>query len=281
MAMRKSIGDNFIPSGLDLAAGLDLIKTAGFDGVELWLGAKPWFQETTSDADLHRLHQQIRGAGLAVSNISNTLDWDKNIAARDPQIRASAIRHVERQIEAAQIFETDAILVVVGIVTETEPYNDVYARSLDALRQVGGKAAAAHIRVGVENCCSEQRFLLSTREFSTFLDDVSSPAVGIHLDVGNIHDTGFAEQWIQMHGARITRIHMKDVHRHRGRCGHESVYTNIFLGDNNWKAIRSALDEIHYDSWLIAEMEAPYHFAPDQQFYDTAAALTRFISGRL
>jgi len=100
------------------------------------------------------------------------------------------------------------------------------------------------------------------------------------LDVGNIHDTGFAEQWIEMHGPRITRIHLKDVLKHRGRCGDQSVYTNLFMGDNNWPAIRAAMIKVGYDGWLIAELEA-YRYAPDQQFYDTAAAIDRLISGRL
>jgi sugar phosphate isomerase/epimerase len=53
------------------------------------------------------------------------------------------------------------------------------------------------------------------------------------------------------------------------------------LGNNNWPAIRAALDKVHYDGWIIAEMEAVYKFAPDQQFYDTAAAMDRFINGRM
>jgi sugar phosphate isomerase/epimerase len=137
------------------------------------------------------------------------------------------------------------------------------------------------VKIGVENCCAEQKFLLSPREFNTFLNDVNNPWVGIHLDVGNIHDTGFAEQWIAMSGSRITCIHLKDVLKHRGRCGDQSVYTNIFLGDNDWRAIRDALTKIGYNGWLVAEMEARYRYAPDQQIYDTSAAMSRVISGNL
>ena len=109
---------------------------------------------------------------------------------------------------------------------------------------------------------------------------MGSPFVGIHLDVGNIHDTGFAEQWIEIHGPRITRIHLKDVMKKRGRCC-DTVYTSLFIGDNNWPAIRAALGKVRYDGWLIAEMEARYRYARDQQFYDTAADMDRLISGKL
>lgn len=279
--MRKSIGDNMIPNGWSFEKGLDLIKKSGFDGVELWLGEKPWFKMDTTDAAVRDLHRKVRDAGLAVSNVSNSLDWDENLSARDPRVRAASMRHIERQMEAAQLFGTDAILVVAGVVTEQVPYNDVYRRCVEGLQELGEKAARAKVKIGCENCCSEQRFLLSPREFRQFLDDVNRPYVGIHLDVGNIHDTGFPEQWIEIHGPRITRIHLKDVMRKRGRCGGQSVYTNLFLGDNNWPAIRAALDKAGYNGWLIAEMEARYRFAPDQQFYDTAAAIDRFVSGRL
>ncbi len=279
--MRKSIGDNMIPRGWSFEKGLELIRKSGFDGVELWLGEKPWFKMETTDAAVRDLERKVRDAGLAVSNVSNSLDWDENLSAREPRVRAAATRHIERQIEAAQMLDTDAILVVAGVVTEQAPYNDVYRRCVESLQTLGEKAAKAKVKIGCENCCSEQRFLLSPREFRQFLDDVNHPWIGIHLDVGNIHDTGFPEQWIEMHGPRITRIHLKDVMRKRGRCGDQSVYTNLFLGDNNWPAIRAAMDKVGYNGWLVAEMEARYRFAPDQQFYDTAAAIDRFVAGRL
>jgi hexulose-6-phosphate isomerase len=278
--MKKAIGDNMIPKGWTLEQGLALIKKSGFEGVELWLGDKPWFQMNTSDAEVRALRRKVEDVGLAVSDVANTFDWDENISARDPQVRARAIRHVERQIETAEILGTDSTLVVAGLVTAEIPYNEVYVRTAESLRTLSEKAAKARVKIGCENCCSEQRFLITPREFRQFLNDVKSPWVGIHLDVGNIHDTGFAEQWIEIHGPRITRVHLKDVLKHRGRSGDQSVYTNIFLGDNNWPAIRAALDKVGYDGWIIAEMEARYRFAQDQQFWDTAAAFDRFIAAR-
>jgi L-ribulose-5-phosphate 3-epimerase len=275
--VKKSMGDNMIPKGWSFERGLELIKKAGYDGVELWLGDVPWFQLETTDTQVKELGRKVANAGLVVSNVSTGLHWEFPLSASDPKVREKGMKIVERQIETAQLLGTDAILVVAGLVTEEVPYNEVYLRCLDALKQLAPRAEKTHVKIGCENCNSEQRFLLSPREFATFLDDVNSPAVGLHLDVGNIHDTGFAEQWIQIHGSRITRIHVKDVKKHRGRSGHQSVYTNIFLGDNNWPAIRAALTKVGYDGWLVAEMEDRYHYALDQQFYDTAAALDRII----
>jgi hexulose-6-phosphate isomerase len=279
--MKKSIGDNMFVKEWTFEEGLALVKKAGFDGIELWLGHGSWFQVETKDAEVRGLRRKIEDAGLVVSNVSNTLDWDNPLSSRDPRVREKAVRHITRQIETAQILGTDAILIVAGLVTEETPYQEVYPRTVEALKELAVTAGRAGVRIGCENCCSEQRFLMSPREFKLFLDDVGSPWVGLHLDVGNIHDTGFPEQWIEIHGPRITCVHVKDVLRHRGRCGNESVYTNLFLGDNNWKAIREAFRKVGYDGWLIAEMEARYRYAPDQQFHDTAAAMDRLIAGRL
>lgn len=279
--MKKSIGDTIFPKGMTFEAGLQILKRAGYDGIELWLGGRDWFQMSTTDAQLRELRRKIEDAGLQVSNISNTLDWEENVSSRDPSKREAAFRHIRRQIEAAQLFNTDAILIVAGLVTADAPYNEVYNRTLDSLKKLAPDAARAKVKIGVENCVAEQKFLLSPREFNIFLSDVDSPWVGIHLDVGNIHDDGFAEQWIEILGPRITRVHLKDVLKHRGRCGHQSVYTNIFLGDNNWRAIRDAFTKVGYNGWVIAEMERRYEYAPDQQIYDTAAAMDRVISGRL
>lgn len=279
--MKKSIGDNIFPEGMSFEDGLKLLKRAGYEGIELWLGDRPWFQMDTTDGELRQLFSKIQDAGLEVSDVANSLDWKENVSSRDPKLRDAAFRHIERQIEAAQMFKCDAILVVAGLVTSEDPYNSVYARTVRSLQDLAQTASKARVKIGVENCCSEQKFLLSPREFYTFLNDVNNPWVGIHLDVGNIHDTGYPEQWIEIHSTRITRMHMKDVHIHRGRCGNQSVYTNIFLGDNNWRAIRNAMTKAGYDGWLIAEMEERYHYAPDQQVYDTAAALNRLIKEQL
>ena len=193
------------------------------------MGDSPWFQPNTTDTELQTLRRNILDAGLIVSNIANSLAWKLNVSDRDPAIRRTALQHIERQLEVAQIFRTDAILVIAGIVTEEVPYNEVYARSLESLRAVAHKAASARVRIGVENCNSEARFLLSPHEFSTFLDEVGSPWVGIHLDVGNIYDTGFPEQWIEILGRRITRIHVKDVMRGRGRGGGQDPSIQTFF----------------------------------------------------
>jgi hexulose-6-phosphate isomerase len=279
--MKKSIGDNMFLKEWGFDKGLEITKKAGFEGIELWLGEQAWFKVETTDAQVRELRRKIEDTGLTVSNVSNSLDWDQPVSSPDPRIRQMAMHHITRQLETAEILGTDAILVVAGLVTEHSPYQDVYPRTVEALQKLSETAAKHKVKIGCENCCAEQRFLITPREFKTFLDDVNSPWVGLHFDTGNIHETGFPDQWIDINAPRITRVHVKDVLRHRGRCGNETVYTNLFLGDNDWKSIRAALVRVKYDGWIIAEMERRYNCAQDQQFIDTAAAMQRLILGNL
>jgi L-ribulose-5-phosphate 3-epimerase len=278
--MKKSIGDNMIPKSWALAQGLDLIKHATHDGVDLWMGQTPWFEMSTTDAELLQLRRAVESAGLAVTNVSTELHWKFPFSSPDRKIRDYGIRVVERQIEAAVLLGCDVVLVVPGQVNRDTNYNDVYNRSVEALQALAPAAEKANVMIGCEPNTCYQRFLLSPHEYAQFLDDVGSSHVGVLLDTANAHDLGFAEQWIRILGNRMTQLHLRDTLYMRGHSDEDTTATCLFLGDNDWPAIRKALDDIGYDGWLIAEPMPRYRYARDLQFYEAAAAIDRFISRR-
>src|SRR2546425_2998579 len=149
--MKKSIGDNMILKEWGFEKGLALVKKAGYDGIELWLGASPWFQLETKDADVRELRRKIDDAGLLVSNVSNSLDWDRPLSSRDPRVREQAMRHITRQIETAQILGTDAILVVAGPGTGGPPHHEGYPRTVEGLQRLAETAARARGKMGCGN----------------------------------------------------------------------------------------------------------------------------------
>ena len=268
--MKKSIGDNRFPKGMAFEDGLKRPKRSGYQGIELWLGDRPWFQVKTGDTELRTLFSKIQDAALEVSDVANSLDRDENVSSRDPAKREAARRHIERQIEAAQIFECDAILVVAGVVTSDTPYNEVYGRCVDSLQKLGETAARGAGQNWRRNLQFRAEIFAAVHvEFHSFLNEVNNPWVGIHLDVGNIHDTGFAEQWIEIHGPRITRTgHLKDVLKRRGRCGEESVYTNLLSGTTT-----GALFALPSRKWDTTAGSLP-RWNPDTALRPTSSSLT-------
>jgi L-ribulose-5-phosphate 3-epimerase len=273
--VKKSIGNNLIPASMTFEQGLALVRKAGYDGIELWLEKSGYFSLATTDAQVRTLLAQVRDHGLEVSNVSTSLHWETPLSARDPHVRQQAVDIVKRQIELAHMMGTNEILVVPGLVTPEVSYIECYNRCLETLQPLGAGARSAGVTIGLENCNDEQKFLIGPMEFRDLIDKLGA-GFGSHLDVGNIHASGYPEQWVEIMGARIARVHIKDTMRKRGYGG-GSVYTNIFLGDNDWPAIMRALRKVGYDSYLVAEMEQRYRYCPDQQFYDTSAGLTRLI----
>src|SRR5205809_7582999 len=115
---------------------------------------------STTDSEVRELRRKVDNAGLVVSNVSTGLHWASPLSARDPKVRALAVRIVEREIETAGLLGTGAILLVAGLGTAEVAYNEVYQRCLEALRPPGENAARAGVRIGREHCNAEHRFLL-------------------------------------------------------------------------------------------------------------------------
>lgn len=62
------------------------------------------------------------------------------------------------------------------------------------------KQVEAFIKVLIENVWNT--FLISAYDMARFFDDVGSPWVQVHFDIGNMMRWGVAEHWAQVLGKR-------------------------------------------------------------------------------
>jgi hexulose-6-phosphate isomerase len=81
-----------------------------------------------------------------------------------------------------------------------------------------------------------------------YLNEINSPQVGWHFDIGNVLRFSPPEEWIPVLSKRILKLHVKEFSKAKGFGIH------YFEGDNNWPAIMKALDEAGYKGWGISEM---------------------------
>src|SRR5437870_6270950 len=88
-SMKKAIGDNMIPKEWGFEKGLELVKQAGFDGIELWLGDVPWFRMGTPDSEVRELRRTVENAGLVVSNVSTGLQDRKSTRLNSSHVAIS------------------------------------------------------------------------------------------------------------------------------------------------------------------------------------------------
>jgi len=261
--MKKAICFMCLPRNLSVAENFDLVKEAGFDGVEI---------STSDKEEIQQLKKEADRVGVEIHSIMNPVQWQSPLTSPDPKVRAVCVKSIENCLEAAKIVGADAMLLVPGVVNEEVPYQEAYQRSLEVIKkQVKPMAEEKKVTVAVENVWN--KFLLSPIEFAQFIDDIDSEYVKAYFDVGNIVFYGYPEQWIEYLGERIKKVHIK------GFDAQKRDFCYLLEGTINWEAVRKALKKIGYDGYITAEMPVyPHH--PEQTVKDTAKHMDLIFPGR-
>ena len=246
-------------------------KEQGFDGVEVTLDAGGELTPETSDEGVLKIKALAEKYGLELYSVATGLYWQYSFASNDAGIRKKAKQILHRQLDVAKMLGCDSILVVPASVDENTPYDVVYDRALDAMRDGAKYAEECGVNIGVENVWN--KFLLSPLEYRDFIDKVGSPYVKAYFDVGNVVYDGWPEQWIDILGSRICKIHIKDyVRDDRTLAG----FCDITKGDVNFEKVISALDRAGYDSFCTAEV-FPADHEGDFEAVEKAAAAYKTI----
>ncbi len=278
--MKKSINIwSFV--GKTNREAMKLAKEAGFEGIELALGAEGEITMTSTDEELLSIKAYAEELGLALPSLSCGLCWDNSLSSDDPEVRQKAFDVIVRQIHCAKVLGCETILIIPGTVyvcfaehLGVIPYDVAYDRALEAVKKLAPIAEEAGVQLALENVWND--FLLSPLEFRDFIDKVGSPNVGIYLDTGNMRITGYPEHWIKIMGKRIFKVHFKD---YRVCPGGIDAMVDLLAGDVNWPTVMDAFKAVGYDGWAAGEMIPQYKYASDQIIYNTSASMDRILKG--
>ena len=193
-------------------------------------------------------------------------------------MRRRAAGIIRAQIEAAAALGIDTILVVPGAVgvdfipgCEIVPYETAYARATGFVRAALPLAKKKKVTLTIENVWN--KFLLSPLEMRAFIDQFDSDRVAAYFDAGNALAFGYPEQWIEILGRRIARVHFKDYRR---AVGSADGFCDLLSGDVDWPAVMRALRGAKYTGWIAAEMIPPvpfYKHAPEVLIHNTSRAM--------
>ncbi len=268
--MRTSVSFYTFAQDVDLLEACRQVKAAGYDGVELVLSEEGSLPMRADERGLLRIRRMVEDEGLVVSSVGAWNIWNHNMAGEETQ-KARAI--VRKQIDCAQAFGADCVLVVPGWVgTPFSPgivrYDRAYEMAKEALLDLSSYAEAAKVHIGVENVWN--KFLLSPLEMRGFLDEIGSKFVGAYFDVGNIIYIGYPEQWIEILGERIKRVHFCDCRSEQSGLG---MFVDLFEGDVDFEAVMRALGGIGYDSWATVEFLPNYRRFPYQSIINARHSL--------
>ncbi len=237
------------------------IKEAGFDGVEM-----------NSHMDQEEVLRAREETGLLIPSVCGIHHWKKTLSDADPKVRAEGLAALEQTLKDAKRYGASSVLLVPAVVTKEVTYLDAWTRSREEIRKALPLASELGVKIAIENVGNQ--FLLSPLEAARYVDEFKSPFVGWHFDVGNnFSNGGWPEQWIQILGKRIQKLHIKEFTRRR-RTG-ETTRTALLEGDNDWPAIMKAVDQIGYTGWAITEQPGGETF---EGLRDLAQRLERILN---
>ena len=211
--------------------------------------------------------------------MASGLYWSYWLNSTDPCEQSKAKDVVKKQLDTAAALGCESILVIPGSVNaefaapgRVENYAVAYDRSLEALLELKEYAEKCEVEIALENVWN--KFLISPLEMRDFIDKIDSPYVGSYLDIGNVLSNGFPEQWVEILGNRIKKIHFKD---YRIEAGGIHGFVDLLAGDVNYPAVMEALKKIGYDGWVSAEMIPNYKYHTETIIYNTSKAMDAIL----
>lgn len=277
--IKKGINQWCFPVTMGVEKCMLLAKQAGFTGIELAMsedrgsGADDPYELTltASDDKIRAISDKARKIGLELPSIATGLLWAYPLTSSDEDKRQRGMSIIKKMIEAADIMNADTVLVVPGVVDETVSYKKAYERALDAFNHLKGIAEEHEIHIGIENVWN--KFLLSPMEMLDFIDKINSPYVNAYFDVGNVLAYGYPEDWVEILGHHIKKVHIKDFNT---SIGNIRGFTNLLQGDVKWNTVIKALKDIGYEDYLICEL-SPYKTFPEKLIYDASSSMDYII----
>ncbi len=229
--IRKSLKWGMVQQAgeVSLVEAFRRLKELGFDGVEPSL-------TQVDDADVERWLAASHETGLVIDGL---------VGGR--------VGNLEHGLSLTRRLGGDSLLVVV-------PYD--HAKSLpaqwdaarDGLKDAAGLAERAGIRLLVENVWAS--FLISPFDMARFIDEVDSPWVQVHLDLGNMVRWGVAEHWVDVLGPRSIKLDIKEFSLEVAMNQGLRQGFDVPLGEGSirWEAVRRGLLQVGFEGWAAAEI---------------------------
>jgi L-ribulose-5-phosphate 3-epimerase len=210
------------------------VKAAGFEGVE-----------PMSHMNQEEVLAALEKTGLKAASVCCSTHWNKTLSHPDEQVRREGLEGLRQTLRDAKRYGATSVLLVPGKVTTDVSYDDCFKRSVAEIRKAIPLAQELGVKMAIENVWND--FITKPEQAKAFLDEIDSPQVGWHFDIGNAVKFSPPESWIPVLGDRILKLHIKEYSQFT------RFNVQLLKGDNNWPAIMKALDAVGYHGWGISE----------------------------
>jgi hexulose-6-phosphate isomerase len=229
--IKKAVGWEMIQGELSAEDKFRLVKDAGFEGVEV--NSRLLKSGGLEPQDLARASEKV---GIPIHGVSGASHGD-----------------LKAILDEAAIYGATSILHVVRA-DPNGSYLENYRRSQEAIREAIPHAERKRIPILVENVWAT--FLIEPLTMARYIDELNSPFVQAYFDVGNVMRWGLPQQWIEVLGKRIGKIHVKEysLKTAMNQGLGKGFDFPMGQGDIQWNRVREELDKIPFRGWATAEV---------------------------
>lgn len=264
--LKKACKLSMIQDRAPLVRKLEIAREVGFDGVEV---------ESPNQIETDYLLKARDQARIELPGVIDSEHWKKPLTSARAEVRAEGVEALLQALRDCKAYGGSTVLLVAGRVDKSTHYDEAWRRSQAEIKKVLPVAESLGVKIAIENVWNE--FLLSPLEAVRYLDELGSDAVGWYLDIGNVWNHGYPDQWIRILGDRILRLDVKGYSRKKR--DDEGLWrgfeVEIDEGDIDWAAVRTALAEIGYQGWATAEVEG----GTAERLRDVAERMDRVLNG--
>ena len=243
--LRKACMFGMVEGDGSILEKFTLLEDAGFEGIEI---------DSPSSYDLDEVLAAMAKTGLEIAGTVDSVHWSQTLSDPDPAVRAQGVAALKTALRDAKKLRATSVLLVPAVVNAKVSYADAWTRSTAEIRKVLPLATELGVTISIENVWNH--FLLSPLEAARYVDQFESDNVAWHMDLGNVVNYGWPDQWVAVLGKRIRRLHIKDYSRKkRDEQGlWKGFDVELGEGDVGWPATMAALDAIGYEGWASAEV---------------------------
>lgn len=219
-------------AGMPLAEAFKKLRTCGYEGVEPSL--------------LGHVSEQNAEEWIAASKASGLI-IDGTVGGRADTL--------EPGIDLTKKLGGESMLVVMNYATD-KPLQAQWDDARDRLKAAAGHAEKQGIKILVENVWTT--FLISAYDMARFIDEVGSPWVQVHFDIGNMMRWGVAQHWAEVLGKRSQKLDVKEYDLEKAMTMGMRKGFDVPLGEGSidWPAVRAELAKIQFSGWAAAEVKA-------------------------
>lgn len=248
----KFSGHTMGTPGKDIYESIDLLKSIGFDGVEVRVAEDGQINsEAITDEEVLKIAAYAKEAGMEFSCLTS---YYQDFI---PPARDDVIRNLKRVVDIAAMLECKCVRVYGGVEPKNKQdlwFNDCWSYTVTGIREVAQYAAPFGVDIVIETHIGS--LTMSARDAMHLIDDINMNNVGMLFDYA----------WVELAGAEtgaesvrkaaryLKHIHIKDwVLASRTPL----AKTSCLMGEGtvNWPEVLTALKEVGYTGYISDEYE--------------------------